>query len=339
MLVVGLLAGCADEPDVSTIEDNVRLVPDLPGETIAVKQVSKRAITPPRIELRTGDRFHFVKSIEQRLSRVDGETPQTPLGQESVKLLLTLTVESTKQDRVLCEVAYRGVQFQSDLGGESLYFDSAGDAREVPHAARPYAGLVGNHFFLWIDRANRPLDVEGFDGFLRNCLVHYPADERQELLQQMGALADTPAARLAAARAFLDDSLALLPFGELTRGETAFPPGATWSVNWPMTHPVSIDQKLQLQLEHVEGQTAHVLVAGTLQPTSERGVVRPNGVRVALKNGRINGSCTIDLSNGLPKSSRVLREFDLELAAVGQPPITVHKVVETRLDPWNPAGP
>lgn len=339
LLVLSVLfcAGCGEGEQSRPHRRGVDVVTDRRAEVVDAKPVSTSKLRPPQIELRGGEQFHYIKSVQQWLSR-PSQAGTESLGEERVRMLMTLMVQESHPDRILLEVVYRQVQYEYEFGGRKIAFSSADNDGVVPRQARPYAGLVDNGFSVWLGRNNRLLDAVGFDEFLRRCVCQCAPGERAELLQVAGGFSGSAEERITAAQSFLDESIALLPFDELRQGKDYFPTGATWSRTIGLSAETAMTQTLQLKLDYIEDDKAHIIIGGTIQPASDSDLVTPEGMRVALSGGMIRGSCEVSLLNGLPGSCRILREFQLEATPLDRPTVTLNKTVETRFDPWEPGA-
>ena len=59
-----ILAGCSGEAAPQVVQEDVEIIPAMPGATVDVQPVSQRSVSSPQVSLKPGDQHYFVKSIE-----------------------------------------------------------------------------------------------------------------------------------------------------------------------------------------------------------------------------------------------------------------------------------
>lgn len=334
VVVSALLAGCSGEETPEVAQDDLEFIPAMPDATVDAQQVSHHKAAAPQVTLKQGEKHYFVKSIEQKLAL----EPGNPIGRvwERVEFLLSMTVRKQVSEGYVLDVAYHNVLYQSERGNQHLRYNSRSQS-PVPPEVVPYRGMIDRGFTLHLDRSNRIVEVVGFDRFLEECFGEYPAELRRELMVNMGAYSTERAETINAAVSFLDESFALLPFGELSDEGDAFPVGAHWTRSFSRTHPVPVEQTIEATLQNVFGERewAQVVIGGELRPVS-RSVISANSSQSRVTGGTVTGSCSVSLSTGLPKSCRIQREIQMEMSVGDQPALPVRKTIVTTLEAIHP---
>jgi len=334
ILCAACFGGCSREETPQVAEDAETIIPEMPVGTIDAQPVSHRTVSAPQVSFKQGDRYYYIKSIEQKL----GIEPGHRIGRvwERVEFLLSLTVREAVADGYILDVTFHNVRYQSERGEHHLQYDSRSQAPAPPEVV-PYRRMIDRGFSLRLDRHNRIVDVIGFDEFLADCFAEYPAELQRELMLSMRASSAAPGDRINAAIVFLDESFALLPFDELSENKEAFTVGSQWARTFTRTHPVPVEQTIEATLQNVfgEGEWAQVVISGELRsaaPAADSSAAPQS--RVA--GGTIAGSCSVSLTNGLPKTCRIQRELLIELASGGQSYAPLRKTIVTNLEAWSP---
>ena len=154
----------------------------------------------------------------------------------------------------------------------------------------------------------------------------------------MGTLGTEPTEKIHSALVFLDESFALLPFGELSKEGDAFPVGANWSRSFSRTHPVSVEQRVDATLQDIIGERewAEVVIRGELRPWNSSGETLSAPSHNHVTGGTITGSCSVSLTTGLPKSCRIQREVLMGLVTASDAPLPVRKTIVTTLETYVP---
>lgn len=330
--------GCSQNEPQQTVEDGeIDVLPEMPETTLDVKPVSSRKVASHHVRLSKGDTFHFQKTIEQTLTADPGHDIESVT--EQVELLMSLNVLKIQPKQYRIEVKFQGVRYQSQLGDREIVYDSRTDTI-VPPEALPYEGLLNNSFEVYLEHNNQIARVEQYAEFLNRCLAKYPAPMRPAVFQQLGGDVEDKDELVAMAMSFLDESIALLPFGKFGDSEDPFPVGAKWSTTMTRPRPMPLKQTLNSQIQHIsgDGKTAHVVIQGELNPLRPQGVMTADAVRTRILGGSITGSCSISLKTGMPKSCRIQKDLEIEIASLQSPPVSARKTVITSLEAWTPTN-
>ena len=335
VLTTIVLGGCSDEQADQSIKDDVQVIPAMPGTTVDVQPVSAKKLSAPRIVMTKGEQYYFHKVIEQSLTGDPGSSLNAV--SEKIELLLSMTVINETPTSYGLEVSFHNIRYHHTVGDQQIVYDSRSSAN-VPPEALPYQGLLENGFTLVLNRDNTIREIKGYPKFIEKCISQYPVSLQQGLTQRLGGDATNPQQTVSMAMSFLDESIALLPFGPLTFEGDSFPLESTWPTSFVRSQPVPVEESIQSRIQHVsgDGQTAHVTIRGELRPLNPQGSVTVTAVRTRILGGEITGSCSISLETGLPKSCRIQRDLALEIASLSQPTITARKIVVTSLEAWTP---
>ena len=276
-----------------------------------------------QLNLKVGDRFPLLKSVEQTLVQTSAQGELT--SNSYLEMLLALTVEEIPEGgeragQKRMGVKYHRVKFRQDLSGKRLDYDSQSAGTAIPPEVQPYHGLIGNGFYFWLGPNNQLVDMVGFEPFLQRCLEAVPAERRQQVATSL--LATSGADGIAN---FVDDSIGLLPTHAVKVGDT-------WSGNRDVFEPLRMHIKTQYTLHKIDDQAAEVSILGRIDPTATFGVSEaPQHVNVSVRGGRSYGTCLIDRRSGLPIQSQVEQnlEMDVKLAngmTFGQQKRTITKI-------------
>ncbi|MBD3672458.1 MAG: hypothetical protein HUJ26_02930 [Planctomycetaceae bacterium] len=331
--------GCSQEsPEAVTQEQELETIPAMPETTIDVKPVSSSKASAPRVLMREGKTYYFQKTIEQRLTG-GAESATNPVSEE-IELLIALHVLKALPGHYEIDVEFQSVRYHSQLGGRKIIYDSR-DQIVAPPEALPYQGLVGNGFQFVLTRDNQITRIEGYAEFLQNCVSEYSPESKQQFLNASGAHEHRPQKLVSAAMNFLDESIALLPFGELETQGNPFPVDSKWQKTFLKAQPVPVQELLNARIEHVsgDGKTAHVVIQGDLKPIHSQGTMTEDAVRTRFLGGTVTGSCSLSLTTGLPQSCRIQRDMEIEMASLNHPTVTARKTVITSLEAWEPTFP
>lgn len=330
-----VLVGCSGDDPPQLSQDQVEIIPAIPDGSIDVQPVSQHRLSTPHVSLKPGEIHYFKKSIEQNL----GVDPGNPIGRvwERVEFLLSMTVREEVQEGYIVDVVFHSVRYQSERGNQHLQYDSRSQS-PVPPEVTPYRGMIDRGFTLHLDRSNHFVEVVGFDRFLKECFAEYPTELQQELMLSMGALSETPDQVINSAIVFLDESFALVPFGDLSEKGETFPVGSHWTRTYTRAHPVPVEQTIEATLQNIfgEGEWAQVVIGGELRPLTPAGASSAAVVQSRVTGGSIAGSCSVSLKTGLPKTCRIQRELLMEMGTGNQPASTIRKTVVTTLESWVP---
>ena len=335
ILTVVILGGCSDEQADQSIKDDVQLIPAMPGTTVDVQPVSAQMLSSQRIVMKKDQQYYFHKVIEQSLTGDPGSSLNAV--SEKIELLLSMTVIDETPTSYALEVSFHNIRYHHTIGDQQIVYDSRSSAN-VPPEALPYQGLLENGFTLILNRDNTIREIQGYPQFVEKCISQYPVSLQQGLRQRLGGSVTNSQQTVSMAMSFLDESIALLPFGPLASDGDSFALEVTWPTSFVRSQPVPVEESIQSRIQHIsgDGQTAHVTIRGELRPLNPQGSVTTSAVRTRILGGEITGSCSISLETGLPKSSRIQREFALEIASLRQQTITARKIVVTSLEAWTP---
>lgn len=283
-----------------------------------------------RFSLKVGDRFPLRKTVEQTLVQQSSVGPVT--SRSNLTLMFAITVDEEDEGRRRLGVRYQRVKYTHDILGEHIEFDSQTPPQHVPESLQVYNGLAGNSFSFWIGADNRIIEVIEFDAFLKRCVRFAPAHRQQDLLTQIVATQEDEGFAN-----FVDESIGLLPYDPQATGrETAVRVGQQWNKTRKIMRPLPMELRTSYTLASLSDSRASVAILGTIEPmkVSQLGPIQQTSAQqsMALENGEIVGSCTIDRDSGLPLSSRVERRMMMTVSAPGQAPYEQKKTVVTTVE-------
>lgn len=285
----------------------------------------------PRQGLRVGDRFPLVKTVEQRV------TQQQEGGDVTTSSRLAVTLFLEVSDVVSAETAgfashnrnpgdtqltvrYTRVQFEQDLPGEAVDYDSDNPPSSIPQQARAYHALVGNGFSFWMDRRQQIRELVGFQDFVRSCLRDSTPQQRTQVWKSLtGKSSSDQIAN------FIDGSIGLLP-------PTAKKINHRWQQTRRVMQPVPVDLAFQYTLREIGETTALINIGGTAVPAAAVGTDK---VKVEIQGGSIRGQCTIDRRTGLPIQSRVEQVIEMTAHLGGGATFRQTKQTLTRINAIN----
>jgi hypothetical protein len=258
------------------------------------------ALASEKLDLRVkvGDRFPLLKTVDQRVSQ---GTPSQVVGTSRLELQLVLQVDEIQADRTRFSVQYHRVQFQQNLGGKSISYNSAENAAAIPQEAVAYAGLPGNGFGFWLGPDRRVAEVLGFEEFVQRCVAHVPAERKAHVIGQLAVLPhDEGVAN------FIDNSIGLLP----ARGAQEVTVGSTWVLPPKRTDgPIPLTLETRCLVKDLGPREVVIDVVGAYAPSSAQ--YGPQGIKVSVRGGRQAGDCRVDRATGLPTSSRLTSVLDM----------------------------
>ncbi|MEY3458271.1 MAG: hypothetical protein RL215_1428 [Planctomycetota bacterium] len=254
------------------------------------------------LNLRAGERFPLIKTVEQTL--VQRSETHPALARTRLDLNLAITVQDVQRDAVLLGVQYSRVVYEHDLGGRRLLFDSANHEGAVPWDAVPYAGMVNNGFAFWLGRDNQIRGLVGYQEFLERCVAEVPLERRATLLAELSQrFGDDGVAN------FVDDSIGLLPYDSSVDEDAASRvlPGDVWTRERRLMQPVPVYLKSTYTLLEIDDQTARIEITGRI--ASGEAVNAAGDSRVRISDGRTLGHCVVDRSTGLPLDVQISRHL------------------------------
>lgn len=269
------------------------------------------------LNLKVGDRFPLLKTVEQDLRQPSAKGWTT--SHSRLEMLLSITLEEIyrgdpnarpkdpRDGEKRFEVRYHRVLFSQDLPGHKVDYDSSNPPQRVPLEAQAYHGLKDNGFQFWIGADNQILDVIGFKAFMERCLKEVAPEKRQ---QAWNAVAASSGADGIAN--FVDDSIGLLPKYAVKKDDT-------WNSTRSIIQPVPMHLASRYTLRHISPEIAEIDILGTISPSASYG---PNEdanreVAVSVKGGHCYGSCVIDRRTGLPITSKVEQVMHMHVRLAG----------------------
>ena len=192
-LCTGFLAGCerwfgaAEEEITDDVSSENSTADSKPSEPEVRTERGEQKLT---LNLKVGDRFPMLKTVEQHLRQPSAQGWIT--SHSRLDLLLSITVEEIyrgdpnarprdpRDGQKRFEVRYHKVQFSQDLPGRKVDYDSSNPPQVVPLEAQAYHGLKDNSFQFWIGADNQILDVIGFKAVMERCLKEVAPERRQD---------------------------------------------------------------------------------------------------------------------------------------------------------------
>jgi hypothetical protein len=254
-----------------------------------------------RLNVNVGDRYPLTKSIEQVLTQTLAHGPV--VSRSKLQLQLTLSVEEVRDGKTRLGVRYDRVQYEHDLAGERVHYDSRNAGADAPPAARVYRGFLNNGFSFWMGPNNKVLELVGFQAFLERCVRDLPYEERHAIAAGL-----SPGSGDDEIANFIDDSLGLLPSPEETVRV-----GNSWTTRRQVVRPLPMYLNNECLLESLNDRVAEISIRGTVAPSVNFASPEQAGrnVRLMVRGGHTIGNCTIDRATGLPVSSRIERNLDI----------------------------
>ncbi|MGH7127840.1 MAG: DUF6263 family protein [Planctomycetaceae bacterium] len=287
--------------------------PQVPTTQITTAPVTAAPLpqaAPLQLNLKVGDRFPLLKTVEQTLSQSSHEG-LTKSGSR-VELLLEIQVDEVHADgRKLLSVRYHRVRYSQDVAGRKVDYRSDDPAQAVPAEALPYHGLIGNGFSFWVGADNQVIEPVGFDEFLARCVRDVPEPQRQAVLARFS--------RVSAAEGianFVDDSIGLLPYHSDPAGSGgAVRVGDDWTRRREILDPMPLQLQTRYTLRELSETVAEIDILGTIAPSAPAAAVEQvsSEIQVTVRGGHSVGSCTIDRKTGLPIRSQVRRYLDMHV--------------------------
>ena len=314
LIVVCTLAlpGCSwfggDEDSQLSDSDDVEF-PEFDNRSSSESSMSpQKAVL--QLNLEVGDRFPLIKTVRQELSQLTSEGQVNSFSE--LKMLLSINVDQVNNGRKLMRVVYQRVQYQHNIAGETVQFDSDTPKYPMPDIVKAYQGMVNNGFAFWVGSDNQVKDVLGFQEFLDRCVQNVPSISRKTLLSKLGASSSEDGIAN-----FVDDSIGLLPnVRDDGAGKTvAVKIGDTWQRNRQILRPIPMYVTTTCTLSEVTERAAEVNITGKLTPASTIGPSdQPNSdVKLTIRGGQVYGECIIDRTTGLPIRSQIEKHIDMHV--------------------------
>lgn len=276
------------------------------------------------LRLREGDRFPLIKTIEQSL-RQKSETDQA-FAITRLELTLTITVQQVAADAILMGVVYSRVNYQHDVAGQQLSFDSSNHRGAIPWDALPYAGMVGNGFSFWLGRDNSIREMVGYREFLERCVANVPLDRRETLLSEISnRFGDDGVAN------FVDDSIGMLPYDNTVDAESATRVmlGDMWTRERRLMQPVPVHLTTTYRLTSMNNTTAEIDITGRVA-TGEAATPDQAG-RLRISGGHSLGRCVVDRATGLPLEMNLTRMITMKVTTSDLHEVTQEKQIITTI--------
>jgi hypothetical protein len=261
---------------------------------------------PGKLELKLnpGDRFPLTKTVDVELAQVSQNGPPE-ISRRKLEFMLLIEVIEKRADRTRLQVRYERVKYSREVAGEKLEFDSRQPPAEIPFAVRMYHDMVRDGFSFWINEENQIVEAEDFRAFLNRCLRNIPEDRRQQAIIEAEGNGENGITD------FIDNSVALLPFGYRKAGDS-------WDKTRNVSRPIPMVIRNTYRLEELNDQTALISISGKVGSSTTTGEsLTSNDFRVTVTGGHTNGECTVFRDTGLPRSSRIETLVDMLVQAQG----------------------
>lgn len=259
---------------------------------------------PGKLELKLnpGDRFPLTKVVDVELAQAS-LSGQPEISRRRLELTLMIEVADRRADRTQLRVKYDRVKYSREVAGEKLDYDSRTPPAEVPFAVRMYHDMVRDGFSFWINQENQIVEADDFKAFLTRCLRNIPEEKRQQALFEAEGNGENGITD------FIDNSIALLPFGYRKAGDT-------WDKTRNVARPIPMVIRNTYRLEELNDETAIISITGKVGASTTTGEsLVSNDFRVTVTGGQTNGECTVFRDTGLPRSSRVETLVDMLVQA------------------------
>ncbi|QDT54526.1 hypothetical protein Pan44_25590 [Caulifigura coniformis] len=259
---------------------------------------------PGRLELKLnpGDRFPLTKVVDVELAQASLNGPPE-ISRRRLELMLMIEVADRRSDRTQLRVKYERVKYSREVAGEKLEYDSRTPPAEVPFAVRMYHDMVRDGFAFWLNQENQIVEAEDFKAFLNRCLRNIPEEKRQQALLEAEGNGENGITD------FIDNSIALLPFGYRKTGDS-------WDKTRNVSRPIPMVIRNTYRLEELNDETAIISITGKVGASTTTGESPiSNDFRVTVTGGQSMGECTVFRDTGLPRSSRVETLVDMLVQA------------------------
>jgi len=290
-------------------ESEVDLDADLEALTGSAAEFSTAMMEsglPPSDELRLGEEFPLLKTVEQNLIQFSPQGETTC--QSQLEVLLSIVAEELPQSGARkgqrrMGVRYDRVRYHQDIGGKAIDYDSQAAQPPLPAEVQLYHGLAGNGFFFWMGDKLQLLELSGFEEFLNRCVRQVSPERQQELRAALVVASGGDGLS-----SFVDESIGILPPKELKVGDT-------WSLTREVHEPLRMLVTTQYTVQKIDAGVVEVGILGTIAPNAGYGAIEQiaSGVNVTLRGGRSYGSCLIDRRTGLPRHSRIEHSLDMSV--------------------------
>lgn len=286
--------------------------------------------TANMVQLRVGDQFPFLKTIQQTV--VQKTTDQTLQSQDQVtaqtlmQLTMLLSVLDSSASGYLIQVRYDRVQYSQTVNGNQQSFDSAarlpnGQMKHpVPAGIETYAGMVGAGFRFTLTKDNKVASTHGLALFLDQCVSAAPFEQRVALRSsleqrfQSGAIAE-----------LIDESIGMLPYG--SSGARA---GDVWVTDRQLQHQSPTQMQTTYRLVSTSNNAAEIGLTGRIQSAA--------GASFRISDGRTMGTCLVDLTTGLPLHSQQSSYLKIGAQQTSQRSVEITKKIESAFTSLSPSA-
>ena len=292
MLALVVSAGCqrSNGPQTPSVSDGSR------DSAVTVARSEPADLVDMRLQVRCGDRFPLIKTVEQHVSQQTGTNTASAV--TWLQLSLILTIEDTLDESVVLNVRYSRIQYAHNVDGRRTEYDSATPAGRIPYDAVPFAGLVGNGYAVQIGRDHTVEKLIGHDEFLRRCMAGVSVERRPALINEVAVrFGDEGVA------GFVPDTVGLLPFDEDAKPELAcrVQKGDSWNYSRRLMQPVPVHLNSTCRVVRVTPKSTEIDIAGRVIPGQTYGSDKSedNG-SVQIMGGTSFGKCIVDRATGLP---------------------------------------
>ena len=287
---------------------------------------SNPAALGDRLELRLqeGDRFPLVKTIEQTLQQKSEIAPAFAFTR--LELTMAINVEKVTADAILMSVFYSRVNYEHDVAGQRLSFDSSNHQGAVPWDVIPYAGMVGNGFSFWLGRDNSIREMVGYKEFLERCVAQVPLERRENLLAEISnRFGDDGVAN------FVDDSIGMLPFDATVDRDSASRvlPGDVWTRERRLMQPVPVHLSTTYRLSAMNEKTAEIEITGRVASGDAAATVGAGRLRIS--GGHALGRCVVDRATGLPLEMNLTRLITMKITTSDAQEVVQEKQIVTTI--------
>jgi hypothetical protein len=270
---------------------------------------ASRNDTPERVKagklelkLHPGDRFPLTKVVDVELAQAS-LSGSPDLSHRRLEMMLMIEVADRQADRTQLRVKYERVKYSRDVAGEKLEYDSLHPPAEIPFAVRMYHDMVRDGFSFWLNDHNQIVEAEDFKAFLNRCLRNIPEEKRHQVLLEAEGSGEHGISD------FIDNSIALLPFGYRKAGDS-------WDKSRNVNRPIPMVVRNTYRLEELNDETALISITGKVGSSTTTGESQNSSdIRVTVTGGHSTGECTVFRDTGLPRSSRVETLVDMLVQA------------------------
>ncbi len=326
LLCALLAAGCSQEKTASSQGEIVEEWGTQAPDKNVVRSLESANQSQLKLKLKPGDRFPLRKVVEQELNQ-DSLSGSANRIHTRLELLFAISVVDKADDRTKLQVRYDQVKYSHRIGEELLEFDSTRPAGNLPVSVKAYQAMVGDGFSFWIGKENQIVSVDGFTEFLNRCLQNVPESDRSNVV--LGIEAGSGESGIAN---FIDNSIGLLPYGGVHK------PGDSWERPSHIGRPVPMHVNTQYTLKQLDPHLATIAIRGQITPsTTMTAQDAQTGVRVTVRGGETQGSCTIFRETGLPQRSHVEQNIDMTVMMSGALQFNQRKKVTTTIEAF-PVG-